>query len=460
MDSQETSFSLLMLPWLAHGHISPFLELAKQLAKRNFHVYLCSTPINLSSIEERIVELENQSLSIEIVELHLPSSPELPPHYHTTNGLPIHLQPTLRKAFEMASPSLSNILKTLNPHLFINDVVYQWPSAVASSHNIPVIQFQSSSAAMVSYFSHLLRTPDVEYPFPAVYLRDFELAKMLHILEASTSNGQGSDSEREDCSHFVLIKSSNEIEGKYIDYISSMIKRKVMPVGPIIKDPVRKDENLEVIEWLEKKHHCSSVFVSFGSECFLSKEEMEEIANGLELSNVNFIWVVRFPLGDETMVEDALPKGFLERVGDTGIVIKGWAPQEKILRHSSIGGFVSHCGWNSVLESMEFGVPIIAMPMQFDQPLNARLMVELGVGMEVWRDDSGKLHREEIAKVIREVIVDKRGEAMRRKAKELGEKIRLKGDEEMNGAVEAISQLCQKTKRRSNGHTIISPRLV
>ncbi|CAK9142539.1 unnamed protein product [Ilex paraguariensis] len=448
MDTQETSFSVLMLPWLAYGHISPFLELAKQLAKRNVHVYLCSTPINLSSIKERLVQLEDQSLSIEIVELHLPSSPELPPHYHTTNGLPIHLQPTLRKAFEMASPSLSNILKTLNPDLFINDVVYQWPSAVALSQNIPVIKFQISSAVMVSYFSHLLKTPDVEYPFPTLYLRDFELAKIRHALEASTSNGPGSDHEREeeDSSIILLIRSSNEIEGKYFDYSSSMIKRKVMPVGPLIQDPVSKDENLEVIEWLEKKHHCSSVFVSFGSECFLSKEEMEEIANGLELSNVNFIWVIRFPLADETMVEDALPKGFLERVGDRGIVIKGWAPQAKILSHSSIGGFVSHCGWSSVLESMEFGVPIIAIPMQFDQPLNARLMVEVGVGMEVWRDDSGKLHREEIAKVIREVIVDKRGEAMRRKAKELGEKIRLKGDEEMNGAVEAISQLCQKSK--------------
>ncbi|CAK9163237.1 unnamed protein product [Ilex paraguariensis] len=173
---------------------------------------------------------------------------------------------------------------------------------------------------------------------------------------------------------------------------------------------------------------------------------MEEITNGLELSNVNFIWVVRFPLGDETMVEDALPKGFRDRVGDRGIVLKGWAPQEKILRHSSIGGFVSHCGWNSVMESMEFGVPIIAMPMQLDQPLNARLVVELGLGMEVWRDYSGKLHRVEIAKVIREVIVDKRGEDMRRKAKELREKIRLKGEEEMDGAMEAISQLCQKSK--------------
>ncbi|KAK7852317.1 beta-d-glucosyl crocetin beta-1 [Quercus suber] len=123
---------------------------------------------------------------------------------------------------------------------------------------------------------------------------------------------------------------------------------------------------------------------------------MEEIAHGLELSKVDFIWIVRFPVGEKIKLGKALPEGFLERVGERGIVVEDWAPQAKILRHSSIGGFVSHCGWSSVIESIKFGVPIIAIPMQFEQPLNARVVEEVGVAMEVKRDRDGKLERVEL----------------------------------------------------------------
>ena len=99
------------------------------------------------------------------------------------------------------------------------------------------------------------------------------------------------------------------------------------------------------------------------------------------------------------------------------------------------------------MESMKFGVPIIAMPMQLDQPPNARLVEELGVGVEVKRDMDGKLEREEVAKVFREVVVEKIGEGVRIKAKELKEKIRNKGDEEIDGVVQELVQICSKKKR-------------
>ena len=96
-------------------------------------------------------------------------------------------------------------------------------------------------------------------------------------------------------------------------------------------------------------------------------------------------------MGSNTSVEKALPLGFLERVGERGMVVEGWVPQVKILLHSSIGGFVSHCGWSSVMEAMKYGNPIIAIPMHIDQPVNARLVEEIGVGVEVVRDKNGKL---------------------------------------------------------------------
>ncbi|KAH7841162.1 hypothetical protein Vadar_026446 [Vaccinium darrowii] len=114
--------------------------------------------------------------------------------------------------------------------------------------------------------------------------------------------------------------------------------------------------------------------------------------------------------------------------------------------HSSTGGFVSHCGWNSVLESIKFGVPIIAMPMHLDQPLNARLVEDVGVGMEVKRDDNGRLDRKEIARVITRIVLEKNGKEVRNKARELSEKITAKEVEEIGGVVEEVVQLCGKRK--------------
>ncbi|XVF75731.1 hypothetical protein PTKIN_Ptkin13bG0210400 [Pterospermum kingtungense] len=159
MDGRQKRVSVLMFPWLAHGHISPFLELSKQLTKRNFYIYFCSTPVNLDSIKPKI---SNQfSNSIQFVELHLPSFPELPPHYHTTNGLPPHLIETLKKAFDMSSHDFANILKTLKPDLLIYDFVQPWASKLALSLDIPAIHFLCSSAIMVSSMYHFVKKPSL-----------------------------------------------------------------------------------------------------------------------------------------------------------------------------------------------------------------------------------------------------------------------------------------------------------
>ena len=130
------------------------------------------------------------------------------------------------------------------------------------------------------------------------------------------------------------------------------------------------------------------------------------------------------------------------------MVIEGWAPQAKILGHSSTGGFVSHCGWNSIIESMKFGVPIIAMPMHLDQPLNARLVEAVGVGVEVVGDKNGRLLREQIAQVIGKVVVQENGEGVRMKARELSEFIRMKGEQEGDGVVEELLQLCRESNQQ------------
>ncbi|KAK9187339.1 hypothetical protein WN944_018731 [Citrus x changshan-huyou] len=422
MSNTQRKYSVLMFPWLAQGHACPFLELAKKLAKRsNFHICFCSTPSILNSIKQS----DKFSLSIQLIELHLPSLPELPPQYHTTKGFPPHLMPTLEEAFDMASPSFFNILKNPSPDLLIYDLIQPWAPALASSLNIPAVYFLVSSAATSAF--------------------------MFHGIKKNSSGDANDDDEEilqcfERSCNIVLIKSFRELEGKYIDYLSDLIKKKVVPVDPLVQDPVEEDDHekgvMEIIQWLDKKERSSTVFVSFGSEYFLSKEEMEDIALGLELSGVNFIWVVRFPCGAKSKVDEELLKSFLERTKERAMVIEGWAPQMKILGHPSIGGFGSHCGWSSVMESMKLGVPIIGMPMHLDQPLNARLVEDVGIGLEVRRNKCGRIQREEMARVIKEVVMEKDGGKMKRKTREMGEAIKEKGEEEIEWVADELIHLC------------------
>ncbi|KAH0696142.1 hypothetical protein KY290_013513 [Solanum tuberosum] len=441
---QEKPISVLMFPWLGYGHISPFLELAKKLSQRNFIIHLCSTKANLTPIRAK----QYSSSSIKLLELPLLTT-NLPPHQHTTNGLPPHLMDTLKQAFDSSTPQFTKILKTLKPDLLIYDFLQPWAPLAASQLNIPAVEFISSSSTMTAYMWHdLLKKPKgIEFPFfSTIYYRDYEMASIERSKAVIPVEKIEADKNRVGQSfvlsnHIVLIKSFNEIEGKYSNYITSLTGKKIVPVGPLVQEPTSDDANSDLIKWLNTKDKRSTVFVSFGSEYFLSNEDLLEIAYGLESSKVNFIWPLRFTK-EEVEIEEALPKGFVNRVGDRGRVFKGWAPQTKILEHSSIGGFVSHCGWSSVMESMKYGVPIIAMPMHLDQPMNSRLIVEeVGMAVEVVRDGEGKLHWKEVADVINHVVVEEGGELVREKANHMKEIIRSKGDEEIDQVAKELEML-------------------
>ncbi|XP_059283628.1 beta-D-glucosyl crocetin beta-1,6-glucosyltransferase-like [Lycium ferocissimum] len=446
MDNGEP-LRVLMFPWLGYGHISPFLELAKKLSKRNFTIYLCSTPVTLNSIKKKLSP--EFSLSIQFVELHLQTLPNLPPCHHTTNGLPPHLMNTLKEAFDLASPDFTLILKTLKPDLLIYDFLQPWAPKAAAELKIPAVEFISSSSTMTAYMLHVFKKPGLKFPFSSIYYRDYEMARIEKQESSIPVEKLEEDKKRvRDCFYLscdiVLIKSFKEIEGKYSDYITNLTGKKVVPLGPLVQEPTLDDGESELITWLNEKEKKSTILVSFGSEYFLSKEDLLEIAYGLENSMVNFIWPIRFQKGKDLELEEALPKGFFNRVGNRGKVFKGWAPQAKILEHPSIGGFVSHCGWSSVMESMKYGVPIISMPMHIDQPINSRLVEDVGIAVEVVRDSNGKLHREEVAAIINQVVLDKDGELVRQKAKDTKELLCSKGDEEIEEVAKELQKLCAK----------------
>lgn len=441
MESENGRLSVLMLPNLAYGHICPFLELAKQLTKRSFDIYICSTPINLASIKNRVHEHDN----IQLLKFHLPSSPGLPPQCHSTNGLPYNLIPVLEEAFEKAAPIFIDILRDIKPDLVIYDFKPSWPAEVSLSLNIPAVYFAVNAAAASCVVVHLYKKAGEKFPFPdiAVFSADppkFPESVLKTIREIVLCFDRSSN--------LVLIKSFREVEEKYLDFLSDLVQKTLIPVGPLVHYPTEYegDDTKNIMTWLDKKEKSSVLFVCFGSENYLSAEEVIEMSNALEITKCDFIWSARSPQGEEKRSLQ-LPEGFVERIGDSGLILEGWAPQTKILGHPSIGGFLSHCGWSSVNESIKLGVPLIAMPMRGDQHTNAKLAVEIGVSMAIARNNEGKFKREEIADVIRKVLAEEGGEGVRRKAKELKLKIEEKGEDDLDKAAEELRQVCSKKKQ-------------
>nr|GME09275.1 beta-D-glucosyl crocetin beta-1,6-glucosyltransferase-like [Ipomoea batatas] len=444
-------FRLLMLPWLAHGHLVPFLELANELHDRNFDIYLCSTPVVISSAKS---SSSFNSDKIHTVEIHLNPTGDFPellsPSRHTTKDLPRHLIFPLCKAFRMASPSFCDILDQIKPDLLIYDSFQPWAAEAAATRNIPAVFYAITGAASYAFVYHFLHKRTIDgFPFPAVCMKPHELKNLSKSAEnIDPVDRTAIPRALEMSTKLCLFNTSREIEGKYIDYISEKLGKTALPIGSLIRVQEKKagkeeEEDVEMMKWLDGKQKHSTLYLSFGSEYYLSREEIQEIAKGLELiSSANFIWVIRSPAGAETPLVEALPKGFLERVKGRGIIVEKWAPQIKILCHPSVGGFVMQCGWNSFLESIHFGVPIIAIPMHSEQFISARMAVELGIATEVTRDDDGRLYGEDIAKAVKSVVAEKAGEEMRAKVREVNAQMKMKGKQGIDYTAALLSEIC------------------
>lgn len=200
-------------------------------------------------------------------------------------------------------------------------------------------------------------------------------------------------------------------------------------VEQILED-IDRDNSLR---WLDKQSKDSVLYISFGTVGNPSPEIMKGIALGLKESKQRFIWVIRpasfydSVSGTRTAFKSAaeiLPENFLEDTKDDGLVVS-WAPQQQLLGHASVGAFLSHCGWNSTLESLSNGVPMIALPRESDQPTNCKHVVDIWkVGMQVECIEDGSVECAEIVRVLEVMFRGEEGQEMRRRAKMLKDSAR------------------------------------
>ncbi|KAK9156171.1 hypothetical protein Sjap_003651 [Stephania japonica] len=237
----------------------------------------------------------------------------------------------------------------------------------------------------------------------------------------------------------IIVNSFYELEPYAIDSFTSGDHPRVHSVGPIVDSTSRvgqitgsngsKDKTHDdIVKWLDKQPPRLVVFLCFGSEGTFDVTQAKEIANGLERSGYPFLWSVR-PRDGSTRLEALVPDGFMERTAKRGMVVGGWVPQVAVLGHRSVGCFVSHCGWNSTLESVWFGVPILTWPMYAEQHLNTFLIVkELGLGVELkgyWRvGEDDLVTADEVERGVRSVMEGECHEEVKKRVEEMKEKSR------------------------------------
>jgi len=229
-------------------------------------------------------------------------------------------------------------------------------------------------------------------------------------------------------SQAIICNTFDELESSALANVRQSLPIPVFPIGPLHKlSPPAPSISIMTQDqtslcWLNSQAPKSVLYVSFGSVVTMSEAEFLEIAWGLANSNQPFLWVVRPGLvqGSETY-EPASIEGYLETVSGRGHIVK-WAPQREVLAHPSVGGFWTHCGWNSTLETISEGVPMICLPFYADQVVTARYVSESwGVGLRLGCRPDRKL----VEKTIRRLMAEEEGEEMKNRMTNLKEKATL-----------------------------------
>lgn len=234
----------------------------------------------------------------------------------------------------------------------------------------------------------------------------------------------------------ILVNTFASLESKTVEACSAGLftpdatTPPIYCIGPLIassdgRKGSSKDGGVdECLKWLDNQPTKSVVYLSFGSLGVFSAEQIREIAIGLERSEQRFLWVVRSPPSQDKSkrflpppvpdLEMLLPDGFMERTKGKGLVVKSWAPQVKVLNHESVGGFVTHCGWNSVLEAIMAGVPMVAWPIYAEQKFNSIILTqEMELALPINQTEGGIVMATEIEKRVRELMESEEGKVVR-----------------------------------------------
>ncbi|XP_074370830.1 UDP-glycosyltransferase 89B2-like [Apium graveolens] len=413
MAISEPGAHILIIPYPAQGHMIPLLDLTHQLALRNLIITIVVTPNNLHYLNPLLI----RHPSIQPLVLPFPAAAAaaaLPAGIENIRDLPFGSS----RLFTMVLADLYDpIVNWFQNHpsppvAVVSDIFLGWTNMLANELKISRYVFSPSGALALSIvynlWQYMPKRNDVtdknevikflEVPnspsFPwwkiSPVFRNYVAGDPQY--EVFKDSFQGNIS-----SWGLVINSLSELELVYLDYLKEFLGHdRVWEVGPLLppkEEQVKRgglSENLaaEMESWLDQFEDSSVVYVCFGSQAVLRNKQMEMVALGLEKSGIRFLWSYKDPTEEELLENyGTMPLWLKDRVEQRGYIVKGWVPQVSILSHRGIGAFFTHCGWNSVLESITAGVPMLTWPMGADQFANADLMDELKVGTRVCEGD-------------------------------------------------------------------------
>nr|XP_016472074.1 PREDICTED: UDP-glycosyltransferase 91A1-like [Nicotiana tabacum] len=404
----KSDVHVVMLPWSAFGHLIPFFNLSISLAKvGGIHVSFISTSRNIKRLPKVPPNLAHL---VKLVEFPMPTLDDkslLPEDVEATSDLPNYLEQLqyLKAAYDLLQEPIEQFIADKKPDWIIVDFAQYWIVEFAETRDIPLIYFSIFPAAAVGFSIAASATDKsvVEsFTSPA--------SEMLQVPSSTLS---------------MAIRGCQEFDGEYLDAVHKVINKPAIPVG--LLPPAETSRNCsfnyedddqsilwqEMFKWLDQQKPMSVLFVGFGSEMEPSKDQVDEIAYGLELSGLSFIWILQ--KSSWMINSDPLPTSFGLRRGEKlGVVHIGWAPQKEILAHPCIGFTLNHGGWGSVAESLQHGHVLVLLPLMYDQGLNARMLVEKGLGVEVERnEEDGSFTRNDISNALTYAMVSKESEELR-----------------------------------------------
>ncbi|KAJ4797491.1 Glycosyltransferase [Rhynchospora pubera] len=443
----ENGKSTTKLPHIAFlsspgmGHLIPLAELAKRLV---CHHGFSATFLTFTNFSSSTQSSFLSSLHPGISSISLPFIPldDIPTNARVETILAIIVSrsaPHVRDA--LASLKQTTRLVAFVPDLFGSDLL-----PVAKELSIPHYIFFTTNCMTLLFFLHLPslhKTTTCEYrdltepfllpgclPLPGKDFLDTVMDRkndaytwILRVMRGYYS-AEG-----------ILVNSFEKMEPGASEALKNE-KEKHPPVylvGPYSRSGTDEVDEFHCLDWLDQQPKNSVLFVSFGSGGTLSMEQTTELAFGLEASGQRFLWVVRCPSDKDKSAAffdvqsldnplNYLPDGFVKRNADRGMVVPSWAPQVKVLAHAATGGFLSHCGWNSTLESVSQGVPMITWPLYAEQRMNALMLVDgAGIALRPVTREDGLVERGEVATVVKELMDGESGKVARRKVKELQE---------------------------------------